>query len=103
MTKRSHGSVEDFDSVKKQKIMNNGTHHERDDGTEIDEDLHSRQLAVYGRESMRRLMQANVLIVGALGLGAEIGEWPQLMRRHDRVLSRGGHLFHIALFRNPTM
>ena len=40
---------------------------------EIDEDLHSRQLAVYGRESMRRLAGASVLVSGLKGLGAEIG------------------------------
>ena len=40
---------------------------------EIDEDLHSRQLAVYGREAMRRLFASNVLISGLNGLGAEIG------------------------------
>jgi hypothetical protein len=40
---------------------------------EIDEDLHSRQLAVYGRESMRRLAGASVLVSGLGGLGAEIG------------------------------
>jgi ubiquitin-activating enzyme E1 len=40
----------------------------------IDEDLHSRQLAVYGRETMRRLFASNVLISGLNGLGAEIGE-----------------------------
>lgn len=44
------------------------------DGVVIDEDLHSRQLAVYGRESMRRMAASNVLIVGALGLGVEVGE-----------------------------
>ena len=42
--------------------------------SDIDEDLHSRQLAVYGRESMRRMAASNVLIVGALGLGVEVGE-----------------------------
>ncbi|WVZ56606.1 hypothetical protein U9M48_007104 [Paspalum notatum var. saurae] len=41
---------------------------------EIDEDLHSRQLAVYGRETMRRLFAANVLISGLNGLGAEIAK-----------------------------
>lgn len=41
---------------------------------EIDEDLHSRQLAVYGRESMRRMAAASVLIVGLKGLGAEVGK-----------------------------
>ena len=40
---------------------------------DIDEDLHSRQLAVYGRETMRRLFASNVLISGLQGLGAEIG------------------------------
>ena len=41
--------------------------------TEIDEDLHSRQLAVYGRETMKRLFGSNVLVSGLQGLGAEIG------------------------------
>lgn len=40
----------------------------------IDEDLHSRQLAVYGRETMKRLFGSNVLISGMNGLGAEIGK-----------------------------
>uniref|UniRef100_A0A1D1Y6H3 E1 ubiquitin-activating enzyme n=2 Tax=Anthurium amnicola TaxID=1678845 RepID=A0A1D1Y6H3_9ARAE len=41
---------------------------------EIDEDLHSRQLAVYGRETMRRLFASNVLISGMNGLGVEIAK-----------------------------
>ncbi|KAG6697721.1 hypothetical protein I3842_09G215700 [Carya illinoinensis] len=41
---------------------------------DIDEDLHSRQLAVYGRETMRRLFASNVLISGMQGLGAEIAK-----------------------------
>lgn len=41
--------------------------------SDIDEDLHSRQLAVYGRETMRRLFASNILISGMQGLGAEIG------------------------------
>ncbi|KZV17146.1 hypothetical protein F511_29453 [Dorcoceras hygrometricum] len=41
---------------------------------EIDEDLHSRQLAVYGRETMRRLFASNILISGVQGLGAEIAK-----------------------------
>ncbi|CAN8247458.1 unnamed protein product [Cochlearia groenlandica] len=41
---------------------------------DIDEDLHSRQLAVYGRETMRRLFASNVLISGMHGLGAEIAK-----------------------------
>ena len=39
----------------------------------IDEDLHSRQLAVYGRDCMRRLARSRILICGINGLGAEIG------------------------------
>ncbi|XP_010542669.1 PREDICTED: ubiquitin-activating enzyme E1 1-like [Tarenaya hassleriana] len=41
---------------------------------EIDEDLHSRQLAVYGRETMRRIFVSNVLVSGMQGLGAEIAK-----------------------------
>ncbi|KAL3536559.1 hypothetical protein ACH5RR_005020 [Cinchona calisaya] len=41
---------------------------------DIDEDLHSRQLAVYGRETMRRLFASNVLISGMQGLGVEIAK-----------------------------
>jgi hypothetical protein len=33
----------------------------------------SRQLAVYGRESMRRLAGARILVAGLNGLGVEIG------------------------------
>lgn len=40
---------------------------------DIDEDLHSRQLAVYGRGAMRRMAESNVLIVGLGGLGVETG------------------------------
>lgn len=40
---------------------------------DIDEDLHSRQLAVYGRDSMRRLAASQILILGATGLGVEVG------------------------------
>lgn len=41
---------------------------------DIDEDLHSRQLAVYGREAMRRLFGANVLISSLQGLGVEVAK-----------------------------
>lgn len=41
---------------------------------DIDEDLHSRQLAVYGRETMRRLFGSNVLVSGMQGVGVEIGK-----------------------------
>ncbi|KAL6657251.1 hypothetical protein ACP70R_005031 [Stipagrostis hirtigluma subsp. patula] len=41
---------------------------------EIDEDLHSRQLAVYGRDTMRRLFASDVLVSGLNGLGAEIAK-----------------------------
>mmetsp|Transcript_167 Transcript_167/g.526 ORF Transcript_167/g.526 Transcript_167/m.526 type:complete len:1046 (+) Transcript_167:185-3322(+) len=44
------------------------------EGVEIDEDLHSRQLAVYGRETMMRMAGARVLISGMRGLGAEVAK-----------------------------
>jgi hypothetical protein len=43
-------------------------------GVDIDENLHSRQLAVYGREAMRRMAGSAVLVSGANGTGVEIGE-----------------------------
>ncbi|KAM7265775.1 hypothetical protein ACFE04_003458 [Oxalis oulophora] len=49
-------------------IMSNGN------PSDIDEDLHSRQLAVYGRETMRRMFASNVLVSGLQGLGAEIAK-----------------------------
>lgn len=62
-----------------------------DDGNpcDIDEDLHSRQLAVYGRETMRRLFASNVLVSGMQGLGVEIGidfstfRWTFIVFFHD--------------------
>ncbi|PPD78795.1 hypothetical protein GOBAR_DD24257 [Gossypium barbadense] len=41
---------------------------------DIDEDLYSLQLAVCGRETMRRLFASNILISGMQGLGAEIAK-----------------------------
>ncbi|XP_061349995.1 ubiquitin-activating enzyme E1 1 [Gastrolobium bilobum] len=41
---------------------------------DIDEDLHSRQLAVYGRETMRRLFGSSILVSGMQGLGVEIAK-----------------------------
>lgn len=49
--------------------------------TDIDEDLHSRQLAVYGRETMRRLFASNILVSGMQGLGAEIGTYTNIFER----------------------
>ena len=40
----------------------------------IDEDMQSRQMAVYGRESMQKLAKASILISGLNGLGAEIAK-----------------------------
>ncbi len=62
-------------SAKKSKTMHSGAANggPASPPHEIDEDLHSRQLAVYGRESMRRMAAANVLICGAGGLAVEIG------------------------------
>ena len=62
--------------------------------SEIDEDLHSRQLAVYGRSAMRRMALANVLIVGANGLGVEAG---------DSNILPGMCLLHCACFASMTV
>lgn len=70
--------------IKKQKIesvfptmggknVSNGKDMIERSSPDIDEDLHSRQLAVYGRETMRRLFASNILVSGMQGLGAEIG------------------------------
>ncbi|RWW36696.1 hypothetical protein BHE74_00058263 [Ensete ventricosum] len=49
---------------------------------EIDEDLHSRQLAVYGRTTMGRLFASNVLVSGLQGLGAETGNFSSIDPSH---------------------
>ena len=46
----------------------------REGSHEIDEDLHSRQLAVYGRDTMRKMASAHVLVSGLRGLGVEIAK-----------------------------
>ncbi len=43
---------------------------------EIDEGLQSRQLAVYGEETMKRMSAHSVLISGLNGLGAEVSLIP---------------------------
>ena len=73
MSKR-HSEQEVPVLAKKHKMQNgavaiNGSNSHMD----IDEDLHSRQLAVYGKESMRRMATSSILICGALGLGVEAG------------------------------
>lgn len=76
MSKRKLSDDPLLDQPKKTK-MDNGV---ADGGNvEIDENLHSRQLAVYGREVMRRMAGASVLVSGANGVGVEIG------MRTDRV------------------
>jgi ubiquitin-activating enzyme E1 len=62
-------------SVKKQRLgsTRNMAGNGNSSDVDIDEDLHSRQLAVYGREAMRRLFGANVLISSLQGLGVEVG------------------------------
>jgi hypothetical protein len=48
----------------------------------IDENLHSRQLAVYGREAFRKFQTASVLVAGMNALGVEVGEF-QLRRERS--------------------
>lgn len=54
--------------------MTNGTADGGREAVEIDENLHSRQLAVYGREAMKRMATSAVLVVGATGLGVELAK-----------------------------
>ncbi|KAJ4816933.1 ubiquitin-activating enzyme 1 [Rhynchospora pubera] len=78
----AEGHVSDGDKTKRSKNsearpsskMDNGSNGVSTNLPPIDEDLHSRQLAVYGRETMRRLFASNVLISGLNGLGAEIAK-----------------------------
>ncbi|KAL3140560.1 E1 ubiquitin-activating protein, variant 3 [Trebouxia sp. C0010 RCD-2024] len=75
MSKRSP-SAADFSSAAKRPKMSSAANGFRNTsaGQDIDEDLHSRQLAVYGRDSMRRLAASQVLILGANGLGVEVAK-----------------------------
>jgi hypothetical protein len=70
------GSPEEQPADKKPKISSNIKEQGASAVMEIDENLHSRQLAVYGREVMKRITTASVLVCGANGLGAEIGGFP---------------------------
>ena len=54
----------------------------------IDENLHSRQLAVYGREAFRKFQTASVLVSGLNGLGVEVGKWSCVTRRSRRCSCR---------------
>ena len=67
----------DDDALKKKKKVEENiivTTMSNTNENKIDEDLHSRQLAVYGRESFRKLVGAKVLISGLNGLGAEVAK-----------------------------
>ncbi|EXB37970.1 Ubiquitin-activating enzyme E1 2 [Morus notabilis] len=71
----SDGNVNGSDSVASEGEEQEITMALGDSNTaDIDEDLHSRQLAVYGRDTMRRLFASNVLVSGMQGLGAEIAK-----------------------------
>lgn len=74
MSKRSPSAADSSSIAKKSKMSTaaNGFAN-TSSPQDIDEDLHSRQLAVYGRDSMRRLAASQVLILGAAGLGVEVG------------------------------
>lgn len=72
-SKRPATAQDSEDDISRAKKPRTNTENAMTAAGEIDEDLHSRQLAVYGRESMRRLAGASVLVCGLKGLGAEIG------------------------------
>lgn len=79
---------------------------------ELDEDLHSRQLAVYGRDSMRKMAAAQVVILGMNGLGVEIGALfthckfleafskKSLMQRLCVYFQKGAMRKHVLCFSN---
>ncbi|WIA10070.1 hypothetical protein OEZ85_010280 [Tetradesmus obliquus] len=70
MSKRAAEDVPATDLPKKAKMAtDNGQAH-----VDLDENLHSRQLAVYGREAMRRMAGANILVAGANGVGVEVAK-----------------------------
>uniref|UniRef100_A0A1D1ZMI8 E1 ubiquitin-activating enzyme n=1 Tax=Auxenochlorella protothecoides TaxID=3075 RepID=A0A1D1ZMI8_AUXPR len=71
MSKRSSENTQQVLPGKRSKMSDTTMANGVDTVTEIDEDLHSRQLAVYGKESMRRMATANVLVAGVTGLGVE--------------------------------
>ncbi|KAL3850578.1 hypothetical protein ACJIZ3_012460 [Penstemon smallii] len=75
-TDNSNTSQENSSSDRRSCIEPTITEMAFDNGNQrdIDEDLHSRQLAVYGRETMRRLFASNVLVSGMQGLGVEIAK-----------------------------
>ncbi|PNH08804.1 Ubiquitin-activating enzyme E1 2 [Tetrabaena socialis] len=73
--KRTADVCTDIPSAKKPTMSKSG----KDAGgaagrVEIDENLHSRQLAVYGREAMKRMASSSVLISGMNGLGVEVAK-----------------------------
>ncbi len=74
MSKRTAEGSSDTPSAKKPTMSKNGAPDGVAGQVEIDENLHSRQLAVYGREAMKRMATSSVLICGANGLGVEIGK-----------------------------
>ncbi|PSC67218.1 Ubiquitin-activating enzyme E1 2 [Micractinium conductrix] len=76
MSKRGTSDIEqDLPGAKKSKMTaSDAAAANGAPAVEIDEDLHSRQLAVYGKESMRRMATANVLICGLGGLGVEVAK-----------------------------
>jgi ubiquitin-activating enzyme E1 len=71
--KRGSDEVQDFNKAPRAEEEHHRDREMAARAPEIDEDLHSRQLAVYGRETMKRLFASNILVSGLQGLGAEIG------------------------------
>lgn len=74
MSKRKGDDAALEDPQKKTKMDNGSINGGTDGEQQLDENLHSRQLAVYGREVMRKMAGSSVLVSGANGVGVEIGE-----------------------------
>ena len=70
-----------------------------EDAPVIDEDVQSRQMAVYGRESMQKLRKANVLISGINGLGAVLDRSNRMLILYDEhYFERLWCVFEVASF-----
>ncbi|GFR51131.1 hypothetical protein Agub_g13484 [Astrephomene gubernaculifera] len=74
MSKRAAEGSSDTPSAKKPTMSKSGAPDGGPGQVEIDENLHSRQLAVYGREAMKRMATSSVLISGLNGLGVEVAK-----------------------------
>eukprot|EP01025_Chloroclados_australasicus_P042612 TRINITY_DN4529_c0_g2_i3.p1 TRINITY_DN4529_c0_g2~~TRINITY_DN4529_c0_g2_i3.p1 ORF type:complete len:190 (-),score=25.36 TRINITY_DN4529_c0_g2_i3:233-802(-) len=103
MTKRDRNGVAEqvytTSPTHKKRRMSSAVNKDIQNGSvvNIDEDLHSRQLAVYGKESMRKMANANILICGLKGVGVEIAKNVVLAGVKSVILLDNGVVKHTDL------